>query len=382
MLAKPDFFNRDLSWLSFNERVLSEAAAASVPLLEKINFLSIYSSNLDEFYRVRMPVLLAFAKLSKQEDNDISIKGDLLANANEKIHQQQEEYGRILKQLIIPQLHEKGVDFIYGKPLPSFLTEEVSSYFLNQVLAFLQPIDLAKSEFFFPENNALYLLINLTQGDENKAIILNIPSNHLPRFFKIAKGDEVFVVFLDDVIKENLNLLFADAKIIGCYSFKITRDAELDLKDEYEGNLAEQLEKQLQKRDLGLATRFLHQPDLPKETLKLIVEKLNLKKANLVAGGNYHNLKDFSSFPIKNVELENEKWPKIHYPKLLIGQTLTEQIHQKDILINTPYQSYDAILRFFNEAATDPTVQEIYITLYRVASDSKIVNALISAAKN
>lgn len=382
MLAEAIFFNRDLSWLSFNERVLSEAAAANVPLLEKINFLSIYSSNLDEFYRVRMPVLLAFAKLSKQKDNDISIEGDLLANANEQIHQQQEEYGRILKQIVIPQLHKHGVDFIYGKPLPSFLKEELSSYFLNQVLAFLQPVDLAKTETFFPENNALYLLINLTQGDEERTIILNIPSNHLPRFFKIAKGDEVVVVFLDDVIKENLKLLFVDAEINGCYSFKITRDAELDLKDEYEGNLAEQLEKQLQKRDLGLATRFLHQPDLPKETLQVIVDKLNLKKANLVAGGNYHNLKDLASFPIKDAELENEKWPKIQYPKLIVGQTLEKQIHQKDILINTPYQSYDAILRFFNEAATDPSVQEIYVTLYRVANDSKIVNALISAAKN
>lgn len=379
----PTLFDRDLSWLSFNERVLNEALADDVPLLEKINFLSIYSSNLDEFYRVRMPVLLALDKLSKKDNNEISIAKDLLFNANETIHKQQEIYGKILKEIIIPKLYENKIDFIYGKPIPKSLAEEVSRYFLSQVLAFLQPVNLTEGdEGFFPENNALYFVINLTQGDVEKIVVINIPSNHLPRFYTIAKGDEVVVIFLDDIVKANLNLLFADAKINSCCSFKITRDAEIDLKDEYAGNLAEQLEKQLQKRDFGLATRFLYQPGLPQETLDLIVEKLNLKKANLVAGGNYHNLKDLASFPIKDAKLSNTKWEKISYPKLIVGKTLNQQIDEKDILINTPYQSYDAILRFFNEAATDTNVEEIYVTLYRVASDSKIVNALISAAKN
>ena len=379
----PILFDRDLSWLSFNERVLNEALADDVPLLEKINFLAIYSSNLDEFYRVRMPVLLALDKLSRKDNNEISIADDLLLNANETIHKQQETYGKILKEIIIPQLHQNKIDFIYGKPIPKSLAAEVSSYFLSQVLAFLQPVDLSNgNEAFFPENNALYFVINLTQGDVEKTSILNIPSNHLSRFYKITKGDNLVIIFLDDIIKANLNLLFADAKINSCCSFKITRDAEIDLKDEYAGNLAEQLEKQLQKRDFGLATRFLYQPGLPEETLSLIIEKLNLKKANLVAGGNYHNLKDLADFPVKEAKLLNPKWEKISYPKLIVGKTLSEQIHKKDILINTPYQSYDAILRFFNEAATNPKVEEIYVTLYRVASDSKIVNALISAAKN
>ncbi|WP_113654816.1 polyphosphate kinase 1 [Pedobacter namyangjuensis] len=379
----PILFDRDLSWLSFNERVLNEALADDVPLLEKINFLAIYSSNLDEFYRVRMPVLLALDKLSRKDNNEISIADDLLLNANEAIHEQQETYGKILKEIIIPQLHQNKIDFIYGKPIPKSLAAEVSSYFLSQVLAFLQPVDLSNgNEAFFPENNALYFVINLTQGDVEKTTILNIPSNHLSRFYKITKGDNLVIIFLDDIIKANLNLLFADTKINSCCSFKITRDAEIDLKDEYAGNLAEQLEKQLQKRDFGLATRFLYQPGLPEETLSLIIEKLNLKKANLVAGGNYHNLKDLADFPVKEAKLSNPKWEKISYPKLIVGKTLSEQIHKKDILINTPYQSYDAILRFFNEAATNPKVEEIYVTLYRVASDSKIVNALISAAKN
>lgn len=377
------FFDRDLSWLSFNERVLLEAANGDVPLLERIKFLSIYSSNLDEFYRVRMPVLLALEKLSLKEKNHISLPDGLLEKANQTIRSQQQEYGKILREEIIPQLKEKQIQFIYGKDLPEDLDQEVSNYFLSQVLAFLKPVNLAEAAAsFFPSNNELYFLINLVQNGTDQTLILNIPSNHLPRFYKIEKGDDTFVVLLDDIIRSNLNALFNNDEIKGCYSFKITRTAEIDLKDEYAGNLAEQIEKQLQKRDFGLATRFLFQPGIPKHSMDLLIEKLNLQNANLVEGGRYHNLKDLFSFPVNISALSNQSWPKINYPKVVKGKSLYEEILERDILINTPYQSYDSVLRFFNEAATDAQVEEIYVTLYRVASDSKIVNALISAAKN
>ena len=378
-ISKNVFFDRDLSWLSFNERVLQEAANTKVPLLERIKFLSIYSSNLDEFYRVRMPVLLALAKLSKKEKNNISITNDLLATANEIIHGQQQEYGRILQKSIIPCLQDHQINFIYGKTLPKELNEEISGYFLSQVLGFLQIVNLDEGQrSFFSNNNELYFLITLA----NKSVILNIPSNRLQRFYKVTKNEETFIIFLDDIIRNNLYLMFPDEEITGCYSFKITRTAEIDLKDEYDGNLAEQIEKQLQKRDFGLATRFLYQPGAPEEVMKVLIEKLSLQKANHVAGGRYHNLKDLFSFPVRNLKLENENWPKIDYPPLAKNKSLYEQILEKDILINPPYQSYNGVLRFFNEAATDQRVEEIYVTLYRVASDSKIVNALISAAKN
>jgi len=376
------FFDRDLSWLSFNERVLLEAANGDVPLLERIKFLSIYSSNLDEFYRVRMPVLLALEKLSLKEKNHISLPDGLLEKANQTIRSQQQEYGKILREQIIPQLKDNHIHFIYGKDLPEDLDKEVSNYFLSQVLAFLQPVNLAQAAAsFFPSNNELYFLINLVQNGTDRTVILNIPSNHLPRFYKINKGEDTFVVLLDDIIRSNLSVLFND-EIKGCFSFKITRTAEIDLKDEYAGNLAEQIEKQLQKRDFGLATRFLFQPGIPKHNMDLLTEKLNLQNANLVEGGRYHNLKDLFSFPVNTSAISNQSWPKINYPEVVKGKSLYEEILEKDILINTPYQSYDSVLRFFNEAATDAQVEEIYVTLYRVASDSKIVNALISAAKN
>jgi polyphosphate kinase len=377
------FFERDLSWLSFNERVLQEATDPRVPLLERIKFLSIYSSNLDEFYRVRMPVLLALAKLSKKESNNIALAEGLLSTVNQTIHVQQQTYGEVLSKSIIPELHQHQINFLYGESLLEDLAEEISQYFLSQVLAFLQPVSLGVGDTsFFPNNNELYFLITLKTDGVDQVIMLNIPSNNLPRFYKITKDKKTFIVFLDDIIRYNLPLLFPGDVITGCYSFKITRTAEIDLKDEYAGSLADQIEKQLQKRDFGLATRFLYQAGATEQVMNMLIEKLHLQKANQVVGGRYHNLKDLANFPISNANLENEKWPKINYPRLVNDQPLYQQILAKDMLINPPYESYDSVLRFFNEAATDRNVEEIYVTLYRVASDSKIVNALISAAKN
>eukprot|EP01136_Pigoraptor_vietnamica_P013235 Opistho-1_new@54032 len=275
------FFDRDLSWLSFNGRVLAEAGKADVPLIERIKFLSIYSSNLDEFYRVRMPVLLALAKLSKKEKNNIKQKDDLLEEANATIYAQQQTYGSILREVIKPELQKNKIHFVYGDDIPKGLQEETVRYFLCEIMAFLQPVNLADAKSsFFPNNNELYFLIDLTNQGQQETIVLNIPSNSLPRFYKITKGDDTFVLFLDDMIRANLNLLFKDAEINGCYSFKITRNAEIDLKDEYAGNLAEQIEKQLQKRDFGLATRFLYQPGIPETTMQLLIDKLNLHSAN------------------------------------------------------------------------------------------------------
>ncbi|MET0573258.1 MAG: polyphosphate kinase 1 [Pedobacter agri] len=380
-MIETSFFNRDLSWLKFNERIIMEAERDTVPLLERIKFLSIFSSNLDEFYRVRMPVLLALEKLSSREDNDIHIEEDLLKTANQFISDQQQRFGKTLKLSIIPALKENHITLVYGHAYPKEIEKPVTQYFLSQVLAFLQPVFIDGNTNFFPANNELYFLITLKRDSETKAVVLNIPSNELPRFYKVETQNETFVVFLDDIIRFHLDRIFPDDEVSGCFSFKITRDAEIDLKDEYSGSLSEQLEKQLQKRDLGLATRFLHQPGIPAEVLTLVKKIFNLKKANNIEGGQYHNLKDLMAFPVKSDKLSNDPWPKICNTDFNDG-TLTASIEKNDIIVHTPYQSYDSVLRFFNEAAIDETVKEIYVTLYRVASDSKIVNALISAAKN
>ncbi|MBD1362306.1 polyphosphate kinase 1 [Mucilaginibacter sp. ZT4R22] len=378
------YFNRDLSWLTFNQRVLEEAANHAAPLIERIRFLSIYSSNLDEFYRVRMPVLRALQKIGEKKSSDIDSakQADILQQASAMILAQQQHFGEILTTQLIPLLRKEKVNLLYNQPLPQALHEDVSNYFLSEVLAFLQPFALDEKHDFFPENNKLYFLVELTEGKDDKLVLLNIPSDNLPRFFSVKAGGEQYILFLDDVIRFNLGKLFGKAEIKNCYSFKITRDAELDLKDEYSGDLSEQIEKQLNKRDLGYATRFLYQADMPLRILDSLGTYLNLNKPTAVEGGRYHNLKDLFALPVSGDKLVYQKWPAGKLADVSTEEPLADVIGKKDLLVSTPYQSYDTILRFFNEAANNPDVTEINVTLYRVASDSKIVNALISAAKN
>ncbi|AMR32617.1 polyphosphate kinase 1 [Mucilaginibacter sp. PAMC 26640] len=378
------YFSRDLSWLGFNQRVLDEAANTSVPLLERIRFLAIYSSNLDEFYRVRMPVLRALQKIGEKKSSDIDAdkQTDLLARASATILAQQQRFGQILTTVLIPQLRAQKIHLVYNEPFPQALLTDVSNYFLSVVLAFLQPVALDSTHGYFPENNKLYFLVELTGDTDNKLVLVNIPSDELPRFFSANADGEQYIYFLDDVIRFNLDKLFPKAEIKNCYSFKITRDAELDLKDEYSGDLSEQIEKQLNKRDLGYATRFLYQADMPLRILDSLGTYLNLNKPTTVEGGRYHNLKDFFSLPISDPKITYDKWPAIELADVGTEEKLTSVIAHKDLLVNPPYHSYHTILRFFNEAAANPDVEEISVTLYRVASDSKIVNALITAAKS
>lgn len=376
------YFNRDISWLSFNGRVLEEAASAAVPLIERIRFLSIYSSNLDEFYRVRIPVLKALKNIGKKNDEiDADEQENILQQATTTVLQQQKRFGEILTTELIPELKANKITLLYNGDLPPALEKELADYFLAEVLAFLQPVVLNEDTTFFPENNKLYFIIQLRDADEEKLVLLNIPSDELPRFYSTKCEGEQFICFLDDIIRFNLDKLFKTSTIEGCYSIKITRDAELDLKDEYPGELSEQIEKQLQKRDNGLATRFLHQADMPLRLLQLVIQHLALQNAGTVEGGRYHNLKDFYGLPVNTLALLYDKWPAINLP-VPNDEPLVATMAKGDLLVNTPYQSYHTILRFFNEAANNPDVEEINVTLYRVASDSKIVNALMSAAKN
>lgn len=375
------FFDRDLSWLLFNGRILMEAEKEDLPVMERVNFLSIFSSNLDEFYRVRMPVLLALHNLARHGNSE---KEDVLLEAQELISNQQQRFGQVFTGRLIPLLRENKINLLFNETLPAAIEDKVSEYFYSQVMAFLQPIDLADAKkSFFPENNRLYFLVNLRSADDKERnVILNIPSNQLPRFYSVSADDGQYIVFLDDIIRHNLNKLFKNEIINGCYSIKITRDAELDLKDEYQGDLSEQIEKQLLKRDMGIATRFLHQPNIPLRILHFITEKFSLQSSSVVEGGMYHNLKDLMGLPVNNPALRYARWTPITNNTGDGEGSIFDHIEKHDCIFHAPYQSYNTILRFFNEAATHVSVDEIYITLYRVASDSRIVNALISAANN
>ncbi|WP_224994634.1 polyphosphate kinase 1 [Cesiribacter sp. SM1] len=378
------YFDRDISWLSFNERVLMEAERESLPLMERMNFLSIYSSNLDEFYRVRMPVLNALHKLHKKKflDKDLAEKhADVAALSSDMIAQQLNRFGLVLQRLI-PELEAHDVYFLYGKNLPQEIMPQITHYFFTQVLAFLKPVLIQiNSLHFFPENNQLYLAVTgRHHGPEEALLVVNIPTEELPRFYETAVGKKQYVVFLDDIIKAHLHIL-TNMQVEGCYSFKVTRDADLALGDIYEQDLAAAIEAQVAKRDLGLATRFLYEPGLPEGAIERLLEKFGMEKAVVVEGGAYHNLRDLNLFSVKLPDLYYTKWPQIQKTAATDG-LLLEQVAKQDIMLHTPYHSYDMVLRFFNEAAIAADVTHIYITMYRVASSSRIVNALISAAHN
>jgi len=372
----PNLINRDISWLAFNGRVLQEATRVGVPLLERLKFLSIYSSNLDEFYRVRIPALLALSRIDGPEKADEGVPGEV----NRIIAGQQQTFGRVLREVILPALEAQGIRFVYRQPVPEPLKAATREYFLSRLAAFLQLVRLSAAGDFFPENNKIYLAIGITEGDKEDVVILNIPSPECGRFYTATVDGIQYVLTIDDIIKDNLAFVVPGVQIRSCYSFKITRDAELDLADEFKGDIAEKIEQQITIRDLGLATRLLYDAEMPAAELQQLVQTFHLEHATLVEGGAYHNLRDLADFPVKRDSLSYDRWPSV--PCGLSAQRIFERIEKRDMLLHVPYHSYDTVLQFFNEAALDPAVTDISITLYRMAGDSLIGNALISAARN
>lgn len=384
------YLNRDLSWLSFNHRVLMEAGDESVPLYNRVSFLSIFSSNLDEFFRVRMPAIFAFTSIgSKKIAIEEEYPKDLVEQVQKTVHEQLEEFGCILKEQIIPGLKNEHICLYYGEAIHQQHEEAIREYFLSKVLSFLQPVILRKENQpdVFLENNALYFIVSMEpadQPDKKTIALLNIPSDHLQRFQELSVIDnDHHILFLDDVIRENLQEIFPGFIIHGAWSIKITRDAEMNIEDEFTGNIAEKIEKQLEKREGGHATRLLYDKEMPAHVKDFIQKYFDLRKEELVEGGRYHNLKDLGSLPNPfKGKLTYPSWPAVAHPGFTNHRSIFQTIEENERLLHLPYHSYNYILRFFNEAAIDPTVKEIFVTLYRVAADSHIVNALISAAKN
>ena len=384
------FLNRDLSWLSFNYRVLMEARDETVPLYSRLSFLSIFSSNLDEFFRVRMPAIFAFTGI---ESKKISISDeypkDLAQQVQFVLKKQLAEYGRVLTDEIIPALKANHIFLYYGDPVKEEHNETIREYFLSRVLSFIQPVLLRKEirDEVFLENNCLYLVVDVEAIDppgKRRYALLNIPSISLPRFLELPQaGNDHYLIFIDDIIRENLAEIFPGYSIHGAYSIKLTRDAEMNVEDEFTGDIAEKIEKQLEKRDIGHSTRFLYEPTMPDNAKEFVKNYFNLRDEEMIKGGRYHNLKDLGSLPNpSNSRLTYTPWLALKHSGFNHHLSIFQSIEEKDRLLHLPYHSYNYILRFFNEAAIDPHVKEIYVTLYRVASDSHIVNALISAAKN
>ncbi|HLO38769.1 MAG TPA: polyphosphate kinase 1 [Lacibacter sp.] len=380
--------NRDVSWLAFNFRVLQEASDNTVPLFERMKFLSIFSSNLDEFFRVRYPAVVAFSQMKEKTRNQASVvmADDTAEKIQNEINRQLGHFGHVLTEEIIPALKENGIVFYYDSEIRPGHLKEIKEIFLSNVLAFIRPIFLETSlHSFLPENNQLYFVVTLKEPSQGllKHAIVNIPSDKVSRFFTLTPLDGVeYVIFLDDIIRENLHYLFPKLEILSVYSVKFNRDAELNLRDEYSGNLLTKIEKQLKKREIGLPCRFLFEKGMPRNLQLFLMTAFDVKYEDMFMGGRYHHLSDLSAFPSFQKEFYYKKMKPLAAANITDSGDIFHVLEQRDVLLHLPYQLYNPVLSFFNQAAVDADVTDIYITLYRVASESHIVNALISAAKN
>jgi polyphosphate kinase len=381
--------NRDISWLGFNHRVLKEAQDKSHPLLERVRFLSIFSSNLDEFFRVRFPIVNAYSKLPTKLREKIipPPDADLIEKVQEVIDGQLNHFGQILYDDLLPELRANNIHLYYQQDIPESFRPELKEFFYSKVLSFLQPIFIRKSlqEDFFPESNLKYFLVSLKRpGEEAMShAFLNIPARKVGRFYSIMQDDRQHIFFLDDIIRDNLNYIFSRYEVKSCYTFKITRDAELNLDEEnIKGNILDEMEKKLAIRENGLPSRLLYEKGMPLALQKLMSQSFLLTDKQMFEGGRYHNLSDLDQLPIKRSDLLFKPIVPVKHAQLCDYGDMFEQITKGDILLHFPYQSYNPVLSFFNQAAIDPNVKAIYATLYRVASESHIANALISAAKN
>lgn len=376
--------NRDISWLSFNQRVLDEAADAQLPLFERLKFLAIYSSNLDEFYRVRVAMLKHIQDLNNTADAVDKDPTPVLDEINRIVELQLDYFGYVLRKLVIPALRKEGIVLNYHKKdIPHRLLKEITDYFRSKVLGYLQPVIFHDSREIFLENRLLYLVLKVTHkvtGELSYATV-NVP-NELPRFY-YGSGRLHYVIFLDDVIRTNLRMLFPGYNISEAFSVKLNRNADLRLDDELGGDLVEKIKSSLKRRKVGVPSRLLYDAAMPLDMVNAIMFATRVRETDLSAGGRYHNLHDLAT--IRNPlypRLSIKQWKQIRCKTLDDAPSILDHIEKKDELLHIPYHSYDYVLRFFNEAAVDPYVTEIHATFYRVAADSFIVNSLISAAKN
>jgi polyphosphate kinase len=393
-----NFYNRELSWLSFNYRVLQEAKDQTVPLYERIKFLAIYSSNLDEFFRVRVASLRSLLRLKRKTQKKLSFDPiDLLKKIHRTVNKQQEEFGQIFREQIIPELEKHNIFLVNDFTLLPGHKDYLEDLFFNELKPSLQPIILDKKVETFLQNKAIYFAVRLEsvktlvndgehpeEKKRYKYAIVEIPSDKFGRFIVLPENDgRKFIIFLDDAIRIYLPSMFPGYNVESVYSVKLTRDAELYIDDEFTGDLLEKIKKSLSKRKTGVPSRFLYDSAMPKSFLKFLRAALRLNKDDTIPGGRYHNFNDFFSFPNPgNSNLSYEPMPPLNCKELDTNNSFFNAITNGDILLHYPYQSYNYVIKFLEEAADDENVSSIYITLYRVASNSLVVKALSKAAGN
>jgi polyphosphate kinase len=388
---KSKIINKEISWLSFNERVLQEADNPDVPLIDRLKFLGICSSNLDEFYRVRVATLNRLAYLGKKAKKFIGADPvKILKDITPIALTQHERFDKIYKKLI-RALAKESIYIITEKDLNPDQGDFVLNYFYTEVRPMLIPIMLTQvSDTLQLRDRTIYLsvcLCNLADPAKNQYALIEIPSDVLPRFLVLPAVDgKKYVILLDDVIRYGLDKIFSIFSFdrYEAYTIKITRDAEIDIDDDISESYMDKLHKSLKQRDAGNPIRFIHDARIPTNFLKLLKEKINVTKEDtIIAGSKYHNNRDFMHFPaIGSRQLNYTPIKSLSHKDIPPGESLLKSMRKKDIMLHYPYHSFNYVIDLLREASIDPKVLSIKMTLYRVAKNSNVLHALINAVKN
>lgn len=394
-MADPQYryFNRDLSWLSFNYRVLLEAKDERLPVYERIKFLSIYSSNLEEFYKIRVPAYHHAVLKSIKDEKTRKEALQILTEINKEVTAQEEEYDHIFHDMILPELKKNHIILHQSEQIEPFHRTYIEKYFNEEVFPYLQPMIIQKNGIHsFIQDGRIYLVISLQRKrkrrpENQKArytyALMKIPYTRLPRFVELPPHEGFYhIMFIDDIIKANLHSVFPGYDIIDCYSIKISRDADFSLDDEDQKDIAEKILKKVRKRKIGTVTRFEYDRGMPAYFLKYLCDTYKIKE-ELLPSGRYLNLAELVELPNPVGDKLKRQLPSpLRVPTLETVNSILNVLRRQDVLLHFPYQSFDYVLRFLMQAAFDPKVLEIKVTQYRVAENSAVVNSLISAAKN
>lgn len=383
------FFHRDISWLSFNYRVLQEAKDPAVPLLERLKFLAIYSSNLDEFFRIRVANIRNLKKVGKKTKAELDfVPRDVLREIHKIVNQHQEEVAHVFEKQIVPELRKHNVYILRRMDLNAEQRHFVESYFHNNLLPFVMPVLLVKQRIrAFLANAHLYLAVHLRPRKKPLApseyALVKIPSDQLPRFVALPSASGRHdLILLDDIVRHSVSWLFPGYDIQDTYSIKLTRDAELYIDDEFSGDLVQKIKNSLAKRQVGPASRFVYDREMPNHLLDYLKDTFDLGKNDMLPEGRYHNNFDFFKFPDFGLShLKNKPLPPLPHPALHDAGDPFRIIREKDQMLHVPYQSYHAVVNFFEHAAKDPNVTHIKVIQYRVARRSKILEALMEAVR-
>jgi polyphosphate kinase len=389
-VQKIPYIHRDISWMQFNYRVLQEAKDIKVnPVFERLKFLAIYSGNLAEFFKVRIAHHKNLFKLRKKIKKELSIESEkVLIQLLKMINDQQIEFSDIFNKQIIPELRSNGIILKKRQELNALQINYIENYFQDHLLPYVQPMLLQGEKILpFLNNTALYLAIELSDKKTNKSdyALVQIPSDKLKRFVVLPVSSQGIneVIFLDDIIRHNISYIFPGYDIVQSYSIKLTRDADLYIDDEYSGDLITKIKESLNKRSVGPPSILVYDREMPVPFLHYLMDVFHLDEMDIMPEGRYHNNFDFFQFPdFGKDHLKIQAFKPLPFSILENEKLIFDKLRGSDFLLNFPYVSFESVIRFFEDAAVDEDVTHIKIVQYRVASKSRIMEALKLAVKN